>query len=146
MPIGWALLAQQDRAVRNWITVTILCVVLLALVLILGVFVLWLRKKYVEGEQPAATEPLTLGDLRDMHAKGLLSEEEFARLKEQIIQEARSGAGLDEDVESEPASTSDKLRRALRGDRAAAEQPPGAAEPETDSQTEGRENGPAPDR
>ena len=146
MLIGWFLLAQQDRAVEDWIVISVVCVVLLALALIGGVIVLWFRKRYVVGEETEPTDPLSLSDLREMHAKCLVSEEEFERLRDMIILEARASAGLVTEEDAEPPATSDKPPAERGGDGEAAGQRPTDREDGGISPGEAEENEPEGDR
>lgn len=116
MLIGWFLLARQDHAVENWIVTSVVCVVLLALALIGGVVVLWFRKRYVVGKESGPTDPLSLSDLREMYAKSLVSEEEFERLRDMIILEARASVGLATEEDNETSPASDKPSAKTGGD------------------------------
>lgn len=89
-------MALADAAAENWPVLALLCMVLAGLVIVLGVAVMWLRRRFIEGEATGQREPMTLGDLRDLRAQGLLSQQEFDRLKGAIIDAARADAGLDD--------------------------------------------------
>ena len=146
MLIGWFLLARQDRAVEDWVVTSVVCVVLLVLALIGGVVVLWFRKRYIVGEETEPTDPLSLSDLREMHAKCLVSEEEFERLRDMIILEARASAGLVAEEDTEASATSDKPSAKTEGDGEAAGQRPADREDDGISPGEAEENEPEGDR
>ncbi len=91
---------QSSAAILRWLAVIlVLCVAIIA-------FALWLRRRLqAEDEDPLPDTPgFTLADLRDMHAQGKLTDEEFATAKAGII--ARSRALLHpEEVNDAPFPT-----------------------------------------
>jgi hypothetical protein len=96
MRTWWQVLAQTEPAMREWLAVVGLCAILLVLVVVLGIGLVWYRKRFVAGgSEPTASGPLTLGNLRDMLAAGQISQEEFDRLKATIIRGARASAGME---------------------------------------------------
>jgi len=69
------------------------CMFLLAVVVAAAYGVIWLRKRMwgtEEGEPPGAG--FTLGDLRELHKSGKISDEEFNRAKEKIVMAAQRAA------------------------------------------------------
>lgn len=58
--------------------------VLMGLLIVAGVGVLWFRRWYRSEESPEAVG-FTLGDLRQLHREGQMSDDEFERAKAQII-------------------------------------------------------------
>lgn len=99
------LLAQADPAAQSMSILRWLGVILV-LSLAIVVFALYLRRRLqAEDEDPLPDDPgFTLGDLRDMHAQGKLTDEEFATAKAAII--ARSRAMLHpEEVNDAPFPT-----------------------------------------
>jgi len=104
-PPDGLVLAQRMASGRDWLTIVVLSTILMALVLVLGLLVLWYRKRFVAGGGEERTEPLTLDDLRDLRARGMVSEEESERLRGMIIREAQAAAGLAEAVPQKAAES-----------------------------------------
>jgi uncharacterized membrane protein len=71
-------LASGETSILIW------SLVLMGLVIAGFVLVSWVRNKLREPDD-AASGGFTLGDLRDMHRKGQLSDEEFERAKQRLI-------------------------------------------------------------
>jgi uncharacterized membrane protein len=60
---------------------------LVIFVLLIAMFigVSWLRRYFRSSDTASPDEPFTLGDLRSMLKRGQISQEEYDRLREQII-------------------------------------------------------------
>lgn len=72
------ILASGETSILIW------SLVLMGLVIAGFVLVSWVRNKLREPDD-AVSGGFTLGDLRDMHRKGQLSDEEFERAKQRLI-------------------------------------------------------------
>jgi hypothetical protein len=75
------------------------------LVIVVGGFyaVVWLRKRIWNSEDEAVSGVgFTLGDLRQLHKTGQISEEEFGRAKEKIVAAARRAAERDAAAKAGP--------------------------------------------
>ena len=70
------------------------CIFLLIIVAGGAYAVIWLRRRYWGSEEDEGVPSVgfTLGDLRQLHKSGRLSEEEFQRAKEKIVAAARRAA------------------------------------------------------
>jgi hypothetical protein len=77
--------------------IVIACFFLLVLVVGGAYAVLWLRKRLWATPEDEAVSGVgfTLGDLRQLHKSGQISEEEFAKAKEKIVAAARRAAERD---------------------------------------------------
>ena len=71
----------------------VLGLVLLILAALLGVVLLLYRRRYFSVRSDR-TPGFTLGDIREMHRNGQLSDEEYERMRQAVI--APSGKGQDE--------------------------------------------------
>ncbi len=71
---------------------------LAALVVAGGVVIYFLRRSLGRGDTPS--EGFTLQDLRDLHARGSLSDEEFERAKSTLIEHASRTEPADADAPS----------------------------------------------
>jgi hypothetical protein len=60
---------------------------LIAAVIVLFVVTVWVRRHFLKGDDPAASSPagFTLGDLRQLHKNGQMTDEEFERAKAQVV-------------------------------------------------------------
>ena len=111
--IGLWLVAEgfSDKVAQTlaWGTVLILAI------LALGILVLWLRKKYLAGRQPCASETFDIAGVEAMHRRGLISDAEFKRLRlkalgldapggESGISSSRGGGGNDDNNAAASAS------------------------------------------
>jgi hypothetical protein len=91
MTSGWNLLADEDP-----VGIVIACIVLLVIVGAAAYAVIWLRKRMWGAEEESAVGAgFTLGDLRHLHKTGQISEEEFAKAKEKVLEAARRAAERD---------------------------------------------------
>ncbi|MFM9957639.1 MAG: SHOCT domain-containing protein [Phycisphaerales bacterium] len=98
-----SLLAQSVQSVD--VTKILVAVgVLLATVLLLAVVLLKMRRRLLADDE-AAGMPLTLHDLRQLHASGAMSDEEFDRAKAALIGMAGGGARRGARPESSYPST-----------------------------------------
>ena len=77
---GLMILAQQNdtRSIFVW------SFVLLAAVVVGFVLVSWVRRQVKAPDEPASVG-FTLGDLREMHRKGQMSDVEFERAKNRML-------------------------------------------------------------
>jgi hypothetical protein len=74
---------------------------LFALILaVLGVALTVIRKIYAQGGQSQAPTSFALHDLRQMHAAGELTDEQFERAKHRVIGMSRAAAGGEGDADS----------------------------------------------
>lgn len=80
-PIGGSNATQLLVNLAPWLGL------LLVVVLIGGLVIVWVRR-YMRGEQKSA-DGFSLEDLRQMHRRGEMSDEEFARAKSAILGRAR---------------------------------------------------------
>lgn len=64
--------------------------VIIALVFVLGVVALWLRRRLLDQPDDQPLAGFTLTDLREMHAQGHLSDEELAAAEEKALARSRS--------------------------------------------------------
>lgn len=78
-----SLVAQQGAG-GLWLWLALLGVAIVA-----GGYLLLTIRRRLLGSDEASSGGMTLEDLRRLHAEGQLSDEEFGRLKEQLIAEAR---------------------------------------------------------
>jgi uncharacterized membrane protein len=70
--------------------------ILLAFVVVASVVIMWLHRR-VRSDHPSATGGgFTLHDLRQMHARGELTDEEFQRAREAVIAGVRHAASENE--------------------------------------------------
>lgn len=88
--------ADSSVSILQWLGV------ILALTIVIVAVALWLRRRLLaEDEEVLPESPgFTLGDLRDMHKAGKLTDEEFATAKAGLIARSRAMLHADE----EPAS------------------------------------------
>jgi hypothetical protein len=85
------LLADEDP-----FGIVIACFILLVVVGAGAYAVLWLRKRiWSPDETETAGAGFTLGDLRQLHRTGQISEEEFTRAKAKIVEAAKRAAERD---------------------------------------------------
>lgn len=83
---GAGILADVDYA-----GILIACAMLVVLVAIGAFVVMWLRKRIWSPEDPAIMgSGFTLGDLRELHRNGKLSDEEFQKARDKIVASATS--------------------------------------------------------
>jgi len=80
------LLAQGDTTAAG-AAILLYTAVLLAGVLALAAFIWYYRRRMHQTQEIA--QPWTLHDLRQLHAAGQISDEEFDRLKAQVVLGAR---------------------------------------------------------
>lgn len=82
--LGMGLLAQQGGSggVMLWLGA-------LAAVIVVGGYVLLHLRRRLLANEDESSGGMTLADLRKLHATGQLSDEEFARLKAQVIDAAK---------------------------------------------------------
>lgn len=71
-------LAMGDTSILIW------SLVLMGFVFVGFLLVSWVRNRLREPDEPVSAG-FSLGDLRDMHRRGQLSDEEFERAKQQLI-------------------------------------------------------------
>lgn len=72
------ILAMGDTSILIW------SLVLIGFVFVGFLLVSWVRNRLREPDEPVSAG-FSLGDLRDMHRRGQLSDEEFERAKQQLI-------------------------------------------------------------
>lgn len=113
---GWAifpLLAQKPHIDAFWIAVW--GAVLIAALIAAWVLFSWLRRRYFIAPPPETGNVWTLDGLRQLRREGMLSDEEYNRLRDQLVEAIRGeppakepavgtsaeGAGLDEDAPAE---------------------------------------------
>lgn len=60
-------------------------VALVAAVIVMGIIVLWLRRRYLGGEDRQVQAPLTIEAVEEMHRRGLISTEEFSILRRNAL-------------------------------------------------------------
>lgn len=88
--IAWpsSTLAQSGAgSAAMWIAALVLVAVLG------GVALFWIRRLLLSEEPPASATGLTLQDVREMHQRGVMSDEEFAAAKRVILGAAGEGSG-----------------------------------------------------
>ncbi|MEM9414796.1 MAG: SHOCT domain-containing protein [Planctomycetota bacterium] len=93
-------LAQNPEVATQGIYFWLGMIVLAAAVL--AVFALILRKLLLGGDDEPASFGFTLADLRDLHAKGELTDEQFDQAKRQML--ARGRSMIEDDSAQEPDS------------------------------------------
>jgi uncharacterized membrane protein len=88
---------------ENLVAVLFACV-LLAVIVLAGAYVaMWLRRRYwAEDDGKAPNVGFTLDDLRELNRSGQISDEEFARAKEKVLQAHRGAAGGNATVANAP--------------------------------------------
>lgn len=81
---------------------------LIVALIVLGLIVLWLRRKYLADESSQVDGVWTLQQLRELRAKGEISEHEFQRLRAEMIgrhalrsADPQESTGVDADVDVE---------------------------------------------
>ena len=67
---------------------------LIAALIVLFVVTVWVRRYFLKGDDPAASSPagFTLGDLRQLHKNGQMTDEEFERAKAQVVAAMKKAA------------------------------------------------------
>ena len=95
------------------IMVALGCLALAAIVL--GVVFFFIRKWFQQTSTPPPQIGFTLADIRQMHAQGLLSDDEFEQSKRQMM--AKSRAMLDESAQTDgPADGPTEAQISIPGD------------------------------
>lgn len=85
------ILSQTDPSAQGTGRVIVWIGLLMAAVLVLGFMVLKMRRRLLAEDEPANPESAwTLQDLRTLHARGDLSDEEFEKAKAALILGTRS--------------------------------------------------------
>lgn len=74
----------SDRSNRLFSDIAPWLIVLVGVVLLGGVAI-YLIRRWLRNDQPGSSGGFTLHDLRELHAAGELSDEEFTRAKAQMI-------------------------------------------------------------
>ena len=102
---GWASLIGQTQTTAPPPqtpagTVFFWCVVLLAAAA-MGIAFAVIRKLLLKEEEPAVSAGFSLSDLREMHAQGQLSDEEFDHAKRRMLANTRAQMQLDEPADDE---------------------------------------------
>lgn len=92
---------QEMAAILKWLGVLVVVAVLVGFI---GVFIMR-RLRARQEDVPGITAGFTLADLRQMHARGQLTDEEFAAAKGRLI--AQSRAALRDDDPATRLSTGD---------------------------------------
>jgi len=95
-----AIIAQAPGGVMRTLIVIGLLIVL---VVIGGLIAAWLRRRYLEPDQPPAPGALSLQDLRSLHAQGRLSDEEYESLRAAALRE-HADPGTTHGTPTPPAS------------------------------------------
>jgi len=80
-----ALALSETGKVLLWIGVT------LVLILVGAGVAVWFRRRYQDEAAGAATESLSLHELRELHAQGGLSDEEFEALRDAAVRAHKGG-------------------------------------------------------
>lgn len=75
--------------------------VIVALVFVLGLIAMWLRRRLMDPQDDQPPMGFTLKDLRAMHAQGHLSDEELAAAEEKALAKSRSHYLGDQEAASE---------------------------------------------
>jgi hypothetical protein len=83
---------------------------LIGFVVVAGVIIMWLHRR-VRSDQPSGGDGFTLHDLRQLHARGELSDEEFERARESVIAGVR-GPKSENDEPNEGEESDDAKRDA----------------------------------
>ncbi len=78
--------------------------VLVAVCFVAFIVVSIVRRRSEEYRKSQVPPPFTLSDLREMHASGQLSDEEFDRAKEKMLNRARHSVGVPPEVAPPPTS------------------------------------------
>lgn len=100
MPSGFAILAQSSGdAVPS---VYVWSLALIVVVLLLFGAVAWARKR-LSPDEDFKGEGFTLGDLRQMHKEGKLTDEEFERAKAKMVQAMHAAQARQEAARAEAA-------------------------------------------
>ena len=133
------LLAQADTTEKASRLLLYSCIVVVA-ALIVGWIVIVIAKKRADEYRQSAKPmlPFTLHDLREMHAAGQLSDEEFAKAREKIV--AMSKAALAKKEAKQPGGD---LKARLQGP--VADNPAAGAGPTTSADSIGADDTPASD-
>lgn len=90
------LLVAQGDTTTAVSAILLYAAVLLAAVLALGLFIWHYRRRMHQPQEIA--QPWTLHDLRQLHAAGQISDEEFDRLKAQIVAGTRGDGAVASDA------------------------------------------------
>ena len=85
----WILAQQASNGAGD---VVIWSLVLIVALVVMFIGIAWLRRWMAGPAEPAGGTGFTLSDLREMHRKGQLSDEEFERAKLQMVATARAAA------------------------------------------------------
>jgi hypothetical protein len=116
--IPTALAQASPTRVLIWITVLIVLVIAGAIVLV------WVRRSFLDaGMDDRSLETLSLHQLRQLHAHGRLSDEEFETLKDAAVQAHRGGS----DPTGRPTTQRDDNLQARSGFDLTGEPLPGVA-------------------
>ena len=88
---GMITLAQNQPSEGSG-SILIWLLVLVAVVIVGFVLVSWVRRKLTTPDEPAGGIGFSLGDLREMHRKGQISDEEFERAKTKMTAAMKAAA------------------------------------------------------
>ncbi|MEM9418410.1 MAG: SHOCT domain-containing protein [Planctomycetota bacterium] len=152
--LGWAgrSLAQAPGGnpfAENSGQVLFWCAVLLGAAIALGLAFFIIRKRLNRMDEEASTvNPMgfTLADLREMHAQGQISDEEFEFAKRKMIAKAKAKLDADNASDGEEPEITDlgDLTEATSADKAETPAPP-SDEPPADKNEDSDEEPPPPD-
>ncbi len=106
------------------------CAMLLIMALLMGLAAYIIRKRMTrEGDAPSLPMGFSLSDLRQLHAQGQLSDEEFEHAKRKMVAKTRSALASDETTPSQPSGDLPLLNLDLPPSPGDSSTPPGEPEP-----------------
>ncbi len=85
---GWDFYLAAD----DYTPIFVWSLVLIGVIVILFMAAVWVRRWAGRGVDPGAAAGFSLSELRRLHQSGQLTEEEFERAKEKIVQAAKAMA------------------------------------------------------
>lgn len=93
---GFRVIAAKPMTEDDWWSLAILSAIVLGAVLVIAVLLHWYRSRSRRREEDTTAPPFTLQDLRDLRARGELSETEFQQLRAAMLAEAGASASRPE--------------------------------------------------
>ena len=83
----------MDAETRTLVELTVAAAIMCAGMIVAFVGVVFIRRRYQKTQQLNDQQPFTLDSLRQIHRLGQITDEEFAKAKQQMIQQLGLGAG-----------------------------------------------------
>ena len=105
-------LAQESESGSVWVW----SLVLIGFLVLMFVVVTFIRRRLREDDTPTTGPAFTLGDLRDLHKRGQMTDDEYARAKAALVAATKTAPTVAPRTSDKPVTGQPDARRGARRD------------------------------